>query len=270
MTQPARGADRGPLRDDLLEVWCSAGLASGDTVLVHSSLRRLVRSRAREGRPCSARDVLTSLLAVLGEDGTLLLPTFNFDFTRGVPFDLASTPSQMGALTEAGRMHPQAVRTGHPIYSFVVLGAKAELFRHTDNVSGYSDDSPFGMLRRLDGKIAVLDLPDQNSMTFYHHVEEVLRVPYRYFKSFTAEYCGAGRALTTKTYRVYVRDIEQGVLTHVDPAGEIMWREGLYAGARPGTGNGVRSVRARRMFDFVADVIQTGKAEGLLYTRESR
>ncbi|TDA70079.1 MAG: hypothetical protein D9V47_03140 [Clostridia bacterium] len=61
---------------------------------------------------------------------------------------------------------------GHPIYSFAVIGALSERFHGVDNFSGNGAGSPFGILCELDGKIAVLDLDDQNSMTFYHHIEQ--------------------------------------------------------------------------------------------------
>ena len=31
----------------------------------------------------------------------------------------------------------------------------------------------FGLLHELGGQIAVLDLPDQYAMTFYHYIEEI-------------------------------------------------------------------------------------------------
>src|ERR1700679_3715499 len=96
----------------------NAGLQSGETLLLHSSLRRTTRAVVRAGGQvaAAAEIVLDSFLEALGPDGTLLLPLFNFDFTTGVAFDIRNTPSQMGALTEAGRRRPGAVRTGHPIY----------------------------------------------------------------------------------------------------------------------------------------------------------
>ena len=89
-----------------------------------------------------------------------LLPLFNFDFTRGSPFDIRSTPSQMGALTERGRFHFGAARTGHAMYSFAAISALASRFDGLVNHFSYGPDSPFQMLRDLGGKIAVLDLPD--------------------------------------------------------------------------------------------------------------
>lgn len=54
--------------------------------------------------------ILDSFLHTLGENGTLLLPLFNFDFCGGAPFVIRTTPSHMGALTEAGRVRLGAVR----------------------------------------------------------------------------------------------------------------------------------------------------------------
>jgi len=245
--------------------WTQSGISEGDTVLIHSSLIRTIRYFLKQRKKISPQIVLDSFLEAVGSSGTLLLPLYNFDFTKGKAFDIRNTPSHMGALTEVGRLYPKSVRTGHPIYSFVAIGKKAERFRVVNNFSGYGKDSPFAILRELDGKIAVLNLSDQNSMTFYHHVEEMNKVTYRYHKQFTGEYTDANGHTEMKTYGLFVRNIEEGVLTHVNPAGELMWKNGLYKGCRPNEGNGLRVVSARIMFDFVSDIIKSGRAKNLLY-----
>ncbi len=252
----------------LAKEWREAGVQNGDTVLLHSSLKRTFERFVKQGQDISAEHILESFLLAVGSSGTLLLPLFNFDFSKGVTFDIRNTPSQMGALTEAGRKHPLAVRTGHPIYAFAAIGHHAEKFRGVDNFSGYGSDSPFGMLREMRGRIAVLDLPDIHSMTFYHHVEEMNDAPYRYHKTFTGKYIDFLGNAETKTYGLFVRDIEKGVLTHVNPAGELMWQEGLYTGFRPNEGCGLRTVLARQMYDFVEDILVSGRAENLLYRIE--
>jgi aminoglycoside 3-N-acetyltransferase len=209
--------------------------------------------------------VINSFLEALGSSGTLILPLFNFDFTSGVTFDIRHTPSQMGSLTEAGRLWPGAVRTGHPIYSFVAIGRDAELFRKIDNFSGYGEDSPFGILHRLNGKIGILDLPDQNSMTFYHYVEEKHNAPYRYHKKFSGKYIDENGVESTRSYGLFVRDTEKGVITHVDPMGEILWQHGFYSGFRPKEGCGLRVISAKNIFDEVSRVLNEGRAKGLLY-----
>ncbi len=174
----------------------------------------------------------------------------------------------MGVLTECARSYPGCVRTGHPIYSFAVIGRDAQLFSQVDNISGYGSDSPFGILHRMNGKIAVLDLPDRNSMTFYHYIEEAHAVPYRYHKFFSGLYTGLSGVTEEKKYSIYVRDLDRGVVSALDPLGELMWQEGLYRGDRPGEGAGLRVIGCQAMYDFVSRQINEGKAEGLLYTIE--
>jgi len=255
--------------EHLQQRWQSAGLASGDLVLLHSNIMRTLVEFQRQQLSISAQDILQSLLLTLGSQGTLVIPLFNFDFTNGVAFDIRHTPSHMGALTEAARTHPAAVRTGHPIYSFAVIGAKAKDFAIVDNQSAYAVDSPFGLVTKFGGKIAALDLDDQQCMTYYHHVEEMLQVDYRYFKAFSGAYTDAQGRCTQKTYQIYVRDVGKGVVTRVNPAGELLWQAGLYHGFRPRVGPGLRWAFAQQMFDFTADVIRQQRALGTLYALET-
>ena len=254
--------------ESLANEWLEAGVKDGDVLLVHSSIKRTLSRYIKQRIKINPQDILESFLKAVGSSGTLLLPLFNFDFTNGVPFDIRSTPSQMGALTEAGRLHPLAVRTGHPIYSFVAIGHNADKFRGINNFSGYGNDSPFALLREMGGKIAVLDLPDLNSMTFYHYVEEMHEVDYRYHKTFTGEYTDTSGNTESKTYGLFVRNIGKGVLTHVNPAGELMWQKGLYSGFKMTEGCGLRTISAQQMYEFVSDIIVSGKAKNILYRLE--
>jgi aminoglycoside 3-N-acetyltransferase len=120
----------------------------------------------------------------------------------------------------------------------------------------------------MGGKIAVLDLPDQNSMTFYHHVEEMHEVDYRYHKKFTGGYTGISGNIETKTYGLFVRNIAKGVLTHVNPAGELMWKRELYSGYRPNENSGLRVVSSQKMYEFVSNIIKSGTAKNILYRIE--
>jgi aminoglycoside 3-N-acetyltransferase len=245
---------------ELAQNWRRCGINPGDIVLIHSSLKRTLQTHST-----TPQAVLESFLDAVGPNGTLLFPLFNFDFTKGVPFDMKSTPSHMGVLTEAARMHPGAVRSGHPIYSFAIIGPQANLFA-VDNFCGYGPDSPFAVLRTANGKIAVLDLDDQNSMTFYHHVEEMHAVPYRYHKQFTGLYTDADGDKSERTYGLFVRDLERGVRTDVDRMGELLWEKGLYRGDRPWQGDGLRTISAAAIYDAVSEVIKEGRAKGLLFS----
>ncbi|MFZ2095101.1 MAG: AAC(3) family N-acetyltransferase [Anaerolineales bacterium] len=245
---------------DMAQNWQECGINSGDIVLIHSSLKRSLQQYST-----TPQAMMESFLEAVGPRGTVLFPLFNFDFTKGVPFDIRATPSQMGALTEVARKHPDAVRSGHPIYSFAVIGAQAGQFS-VDNFSGYGSDSPFAILRRLDGKIAVLDLDDQHSMTFYHHIEEMHEVPYRWHKQFTGMYTDIKGETSERNYGLFVRDLDRGVLTDVNPMSDILWEKGYYHGEQPRQGIGLRTISANAIYEAVSEVIKAGRALGLLYS----
>ena len=91
-----------------------------------------------------------------------------------------------------------------------------------NNESGYDENSPFALIHNLYVKIVSLDLKDQNSMTFYHYVEEYLRVDYRYFKTFNGEYVDQTGNLNNRKFKLYARDMQRNILIHVNPVGELM------------------------------------------------
>jgi aminoglycoside 3-N-acetyltransferase len=251
----------------LSERWNHSGIERGDIVLLHSDIRRMLFDLKSDGLKLDIKLIIDSFIDCIGPNGTLIMPLFNFGFANGETFDINSTPSKMGILTEFFRKNFKIIRTGHPIYSFGVIGKEYQSFLNLDNYSGYANDSPFGLLKRLNGKIAILDLEDQNSMTFYHHVEEINNVDYRYFKKFSGNYIDKKFNNKKKTYCLFVRNLELGIKTYVNPAGELLWKEGLYKGDKPFINSGLRTIKCNELFDFISQIIKSGNAENILYRK---
>lgn len=206
---------------DLSREFSTIGLRPGDTLLVHSSYKSF---GGVDGGP---QTVIDALLDVLTPEGTLIMPNFNFDFCKGAPWDVRETPSHMGAITEMVRKDPRAKRVFHPIYSFAIIGKQAETLSAERYESSYGKNSVFGKLRELNGKIMVIGLSYTNSMTFFHHVEEMEGVDYRYMKAFTGEITDWDGTTSTQTFTMLVRDIEKGVHTEVNPMGALMEEHGV-------------------------------------------
>lgn len=253
--------------DHLADNWRRSGIENGDLVLLHSSLKRVLTDLSlKYNTKVTPQHIFDSVVQALGPEGTLILPLYNFDFPNTKFFDIRNTPSQMGALTEIGRNHPDAVRTGHPIYSFAIIGKRAHEFQNIDNVSGYGADSPFAKIKELDGKIAVIDLTDQNSMTSYHFVEEQNQVDYRYFKDFEGQYIDEDGKESTKTYSLYVRDIERGVTTDVNRMMDYLWEIGAFKGDQAGQNLGMRTIDFNTLYNETQSKIKSGDAINYLYS----
>ncbi len=253
------------VKNELAESWNESGIEKGDTILLHSSLSGFLRKYRAKGIPVSPNDILDSLLMAAGKNGTLIFPTYNFDFTKGSTFDIRNTRSETGALSEAARLHPDSVRTGHPLFSFAVIGYDKNIFEDLCNFSAFGEDSPFAKLLELGGKIAAIDVAGENCMTFYHHVEEMENAPNRYHKIFKGNYIDRHGNQNEREFDVYSRKIDEGVETDVKPMEEYLWSKGLYSGYRPGEGSCMHVIPAEKVYEEASKVIKEGRSQGMLY-----
>ena len=65
-------------------------------------------------------DIIEALIDYMSNQGTVLIPLFNFEYCKTGFFDYKNTSSAMGALTERARYDPRFKRTAHQICSFAV------------------------------------------------------------------------------------------------------------------------------------------------------
>jgi aminoglycoside 3-N-acetyltransferase len=231
--------------EQLLEGFRTLGVQEGDTLLVHSSYKSFGEV---DGGP---QTVVRALEIALGPEGTLIMPTFNFDFNKGVPWDVRTTPSKMGVLTELVRKDPRAKRVFHPFYSFAILGKHAEMLGSLRYKSSYERNSVFGKLRDLNGKIMVIGLSYNDSMTFFHHIEQMEGVDYRFLKQFTGEVTDENGNTYNDTFEMLVRDIDRGVMTMVDPMGKLMEEASVIKSAKIGEAD-VKLMKANEVYEFTA------------------
>ena len=225
------------------------GLEEKDVIFLHSSFKSF---GGVEGGP---QTVIDALISTLGNEGTLIVPRFNFDFcTYGTPWDIRTTPSHMGIITEFVRKDPRSFSVFHPIYSFSIIGKHAkELVKHRYKGS-YSKDSIFHKLRILDAKILQIDRVYKGT-TMFHYVEEMLGVDYRYFKNFTGIVTNENGRSYEDTFNIYVRDLESGFVTNVLPIGKILEEKGVMKIDRIGDAT-TWYMKAEDMYRITADAIK--------------
>jgi len=249
--------------EQLVDGFRKLGVMEGDTLLVHSSYKSFGEV---DGGPATVNRALEAAVGT-DKDGTLIMPTFNFDFNKGEAWDVRTTPSKMGVLTELVRQDPRAKRVFHPFYSFAILGKHAEMLGSLRYKSAYERDSVFGKLRDLDGKIMVIGLSYNNSMTFFHHIEQMEGVDYRFLKQFTGQVTDENGNTYTDTFEMLVRDIDKGVLTMVDPMGALMEEQGVIQSAKIGEAD-VKLMKANEVYAFTAREMR--RDPHLLYTFEKK
>lgn len=205
------------------------GIQKGDIVYVVSDILDLsVKAREHKERMDLNR-FIDSILAKVGLEGTVLIPTFHWGFCKGEAFDIKRTASKTGALGNAAIKRADFKRTAHPIYSFMVWGKDQEQLVSLDAKESFGKESVFGYLHRNEAKALVIGLPTMSGLTFVHYIEQMVGVPYRYNKDFTAPYIDENGEKSIRTYSMYVRDLEMDP-RHINgflPLGEMLEEMGI-------------------------------------------
>jgi aminoglycoside 3-N-acetyltransferase len=160
------------------------GVANGDTVFVHSDLRKfgMVRTAGTIELALSPADLFAALRTIIGDSGTIVVPTFTPDWMPDAVFDPQSTPGKMGGFSELIRQQPGAQRSNHPIVSVAALGLSSAMLLEKVDDSGFGADTPFARMLTLNARMLMVGVP---LCSFKDHVEWRVGVPYRYQKLFT-------------------------------------------------------------------------------------
>ena len=193
-------------------------IQSGACLMVHTALHTL--GRPSRFPPRELPGLLFELLrAKVGETGTIVVPTFNFGFCSGIPYDIRNTPAEgMGAFSEFVRARHDSVRSLHAMQSVSATGLHAGDFRKGDPECAYSDQGAFASLLELDATVVLIGT-DFCAASLIHRAELTAGVPYRFMKAFEGAYVDLDGLSSTRTYTMHARmDSPEPVLdlTRVD------------------------------------------------------
>jgi aminoglycoside N3'-acetyltransferase len=228
-------------RGQVAEGLHTVGLGPGDGVLVHAAIQYL-------GRPVGGVGLYWAAFHdVLGEAGTVAVPTFNFGFARGIAFDRAHTPSEkMGVFAEHIRCLPEARRSPHPLQSVAAVGRYAEDLAGRDTASAFDPGSAFERMLDLDFRMVLLGASIQVA-SIVHYAEQRRQVPYRYWKDFSGTVIEGGTE-KPKACRMYARSLELDPRTNFEPVQRRLEADSLWAQTRVNYG----TVAACSLRDVVA------------------
>ncbi|MEN9933061.1 MAG: hypothetical protein RIS17_1634 [Pseudomonadota bacterium] len=197
------GDDQFWTADALAADLAALGLAAGDAVMVHASLRAV-------GAVVGGADgVIAALRRVVGPDGCILAyVSWLEQFEDALdddgrldpalkafipPFDPATSRANPdhGWFAEALRTTPGSCRSGNPGASVAALGAGAAGFTadHSRDF-GYGAGSPFARLVAAGGKVLMLGAP-LDTMSLLHHAEHLADIPGKHLRRMEVPIAGA-------------------------------------------------------------------------------
>lgn len=190
---------------DLIEAFKKLGITKGDILCVHTELFNFDTPLLPRNE--FLQTILDCFFEVIGKEGTLIMPTFTYSFCKNEVYDKLNSPTKMGALNEYFRRWGGVKRTNDPIFSFAIKGAKEELFLK-DTTSCFGKNCVYETLRKNNGKIMLFGTY-LIGYTFTHYIEEVAKVPYRYFKNFKGILIDENNIKHNTNIDYYVRYIDK-------------------------------------------------------------
>ena len=194
------------------------GIKKGDTVLLSSDVTDLFIQCKKHGEKLDLNILLDKFKEAIGEDGNLLIPTYNWGFCKGKTFDYKKTPSKTGILGDTALKRNDFIRTKHPIYSFAVWGKDKDYLYSLNNTESFASDSPFAYLEKINAKNAFIGGASlRNCFTYVHYIELKLGADYRFVKLFKSHYIDENGNDTISTYSMFVRYLEKNIVYAPDP-----------------------------------------------------
>jgi aminopeptidase-like protein/aminoglycoside N3'-acetyltransferase len=191
-------------------------IKKGENIFIASDILRIGLKFYEKKETFDLDIFLDKLKEKITKEGTIVFPTYNWDFCKGISFDYNKTKSKTGALSQKALKRKEFQRTQHPIYSFAVWGKNSQELCNLNNSSSFGLDSPFSYFKEKDYKMVFIDVSFTNSLTFTHYIEESLKVDYRFLKTFKGKYIDKNNSETEREYSMYVRYLEFDVGHNMD------------------------------------------------------
>jgi aminoglycoside 3-N-acetyltransferase len=150
------------------------GVRKGGVLLVHSSLSVFGYV------PGGPAEIIRVLLESVGEQGTLVLPTHTWQWMNegSREYDVRSTPSCVGQITETFRKMHGVVRSMHPTHSVAAIGVRSRELTaaHEMAATPCGSGTPYEKIL-LDGQILLLGV-GLESNTVFHSIEAFCNADY--------------------------------------------------------------------------------------------
>lgn len=192
---------------DILDALRKVGLRNGDTVFIHSNIGFYGRMEGAESADRICEGFFSALKEVLGEEGTIVVPTFSYSFCHNEEYHVNTTASGCGMFSEFVRKQDGVVRSMDPNFSIAAWGKLKEYYAEPCANESFGVGSFWERFLVKCGKILCMNM-DCGS-TFVHYMERVNQVSYRYNKAFNGEMWDTQERSKRDYFVHYVYDLEK-------------------------------------------------------------
>ncbi len=191
---------------NILDSLRQVGLKKGDNVFTYSNLGFFGKLKNAETSEVYCNAFKDAIFKIIGDRGTLVVPVFSYSFCNAAKFNVLTTPSVCGMFSEYIRNDAKSKRSNDPNFSVSAIGENAEYFTQHCQSHSFGKDSFWERYLRKNGKFCNFNF--DSGSTFFHYVEKLLGVPYRYDKEFKG-FLKLDNKYVEKVFVHYVYDKEK-------------------------------------------------------------
>jgi aminoglycoside 3-N-acetyltransferase len=158
-------------------------IKKNDNIVIHSNFAGILQFKNFRNEDLY-KSFFETVKKIIGNNGTILIPTYNYDFTRGGLFDKKKTESQVGSFSNYLLKKYYKNRTKEPIFNHLIFGRLKNKLMKCEIKEAFGNKSIFAMMQKFKFKI-VCFCCSPNNITFLHYIERLANVKYRYNKIFS-------------------------------------------------------------------------------------
>ncbi|MCC8154758.1 MAG: AAC(3) family N-acetyltransferase [Tannerellaceae bacterium] len=243
----------------------SVPIEKGSIVEVASDLLSVGFMFRQVGETFNPNKLIDVLCEAVGEDGTILIRAFNWDFCHDVPFNIMTTPSKVGSLGNTASKRKDFKRTQHPLYSWWVWGKEQSVLTGMDYKDSFEDDSIFGYFEKKKAVLLTVGNTQGPRLTLIHRAEQLAGESHRFIKNFTGAYIDTNGNETVRTYSMFVRDLKyKMIFKEYEVLEPKLQQRGLL---KTGEVNGVyvKKILLPEAVEMVREDILSGESKEYLY-----
>ena len=156
-------------------------IKKNDNIVIHSNFAGLLQF---EKKPEKAFNIFyKKLVSKIGKKGSIVIPTYNYQFTKLKYFNYFKSPSEVGVLSNYFLKKFPNRRTVNPIFSHLLLGKSLKHLIKKIDYEIFGKKSIFSFFEKKNFKIFCFCCSPSN-ITYLHYLEKKNNVQYRFDKTF--------------------------------------------------------------------------------------
>lgn len=238
---------------DIVNALVQVGLTKGDKIFVHSNLGFFGILKNANNQNDYWKFFKDAIFDVIGDEGTLSVPTFSYSFCWNKEFDLNTTPGTVGMFSELVRKDHDSIRSEDANFSIAALGRHANYFTETKQNHSFGRDSFWDRFVNSNGKICCFNVGLLYN-TLIHYAEKLLQVTYRYDKSFEGIFINKG-IKEKRIFTHFVRDLsDPNTLPDLTKLNKISYDQKKAKDAKLGKGQ-ISCVYAKDVLEIIKQQI---------------